>query len=174
MKKIQLIITPVFLLLFLLAGLQQINAQVVCYMSAKGQKQGQIKGDVVQKGVENTIAVYDFEYTVLSPRDPASGLPTGRTTHQPVTVSIPLSTASTLFYNSLVTNENLTQVSFVFMKGDQKYYTVTLTNASIGSMADSTVNGQEMVKISFAFQKIEQTSETDNVTAADDWESPMH
>ena len=48
------------------------------YLKMKGQKQGEIKGSVTQKGRENKIMVIAVNHEITSPRDPASGLPTGR------------------------------------------------------------------------------------------------
>jgi type VI secretion system secreted protein Hcp len=59
------------------------------YLSIKGQKQGDIKGAVTQKGREGKILVTDYTYSVLSPRDAATGLPTGKRQHQPMQVVVP-------------------------------------------------------------------------------------
>lgn len=45
------------------------------YLKLKGQKQGDIKGSVTQKGRENKIMVIAVSHEVVSPRDMASGLP---------------------------------------------------------------------------------------------------
>jgi type VI secretion system secreted protein Hcp len=47
------------------------------YLRLKGQKQGEIKGSVTQKGREGKILVIGAEHEVLSPRDASSGLATG-------------------------------------------------------------------------------------------------
>jgi type VI secretion system secreted protein Hcp len=56
------------------------------YLTIKGQRQGDIKGSVTQKGREGSILVHAYSCETLSPRDPASGLPTGKRTHEPVMI----------------------------------------------------------------------------------------
>jgi hypothetical protein len=50
------------------------------YVSAKGARLGQFKGEIASppKGFENKIPGLKFHYEVMSPRDPATGLPTGK------------------------------------------------------------------------------------------------
>ena len=56
------------------------------YLTLKGQKQGAIRGSVTQKGRENSILVHAFSNEILSPRDPATGLPTGKRMHKPFVI----------------------------------------------------------------------------------------
>ncbi|HZF48038.1 MAG TPA: type VI secretion system tube protein Hcp, partial [Polyangiaceae bacterium] len=53
------------------------------YLKLKGQTQGEIKGSVTQKGREGKIMVIAVSHEIMSPRDPASGLPTGKRMHKP-------------------------------------------------------------------------------------------
>jgi len=48
------------------------------YLVLSGQKQGPINGTVTEKGREKSIAITGFSHSIVSPRDPQSGLPTGR------------------------------------------------------------------------------------------------
>jgi type VI secretion system secreted protein Hcp len=57
------------------------------YLSVVGQKQGDIKGSVTQKGREGKIMVIAFTHEIVCPRDPASGIPTGKRIHKPLTTS---------------------------------------------------------------------------------------
>ena len=57
------------------------------YLKLKGQKQGDIKGSVTQKGREGKIMVIAASHDVLSPRDAASGLPTGKRMHKPFVIT---------------------------------------------------------------------------------------
>ncbi|HVK67514.1 MAG TPA: type VI secretion system tube protein Hcp, partial [Polyangium sp.] len=41
------------------------------YLRLKGQKQGEIKGSVTQKGRENSIMIIAVSHEIMSPRDPA-------------------------------------------------------------------------------------------------------
>src|SRR5215831_19835969 len=53
-------------------------------MTVHGHKQGDFKGDIITGRAGNLINVVAYQYSVASPRDPASGLPTGRRQHRPV------------------------------------------------------------------------------------------
>ena len=53
------------------------------YLKLKGQKSGEIKGSCPQKGRENKIMVIAVSHEIVSPRDAASGLPTGKRMHKP-------------------------------------------------------------------------------------------
>ena len=57
------------------------------YLKLKGQKQGEIKGSVTQKGREDKIMVIAVSHEIISPRDPASGLPTGKRMHKPFVIT---------------------------------------------------------------------------------------
>ena len=81
------------------------------YLKLKGQKQGTIKGSVTQKGREGKIAVIAVTHEIISPRDAASGLPTGKRMHKPFVITKvitkKLDKSSPLLYNALVNNENI-------------------------------------------------------------------
>src|SRR5947209_16426326 len=99
------------------------------YLTLTGQKQGQIKGSITQKGREGSIAVYAINHEILSPRDVASGLPTGKRQHKPFTITKELDKSTPLLFKVLVTNENLTEVVLKFFAPsaagmEVNYYTV--------------------------------------------------
>jgi type VI secretion system secreted protein Hcp len=57
------------------------------YLKLTGKTQGEIKGSNTQKGREDQIMVIGYNHEVVSPRDAASGLPTGKRQHKPLTVT---------------------------------------------------------------------------------------
>ena len=157
------------------------------YLTLAGQKQGPINGSVTQKGRENSILVHGFDVQVSSPRDPTSGLPTGKRVHSPVVIVKEIDKASPLLWNALVNNENLTtwvlRVWAPTLTGVEKsqIYTITLTNASIASMdeamADNAVPANATLplreQVTFTYQKITWTWTDGGLTASDDWQSPV-
>jgi type VI secretion system secreted protein Hcp len=157
------------------------------YLTIKGQKQGDIKGGVTEKGREGSILVHAYDCEILSPRDPSSGLPTGKRTHEPVTIVKEVDRSSPQLWAALVNNENLTQWRLDFWSAgpakeaaEKLIYSVSLVNASIVSihefMDDNQVPAQATLplqnEITFTYQKIEWTWTDGGITASDDWETP--
>ena len=155
------------------------------YLKLKGQKQGEIKGSVTQKGRENKIMVIAVSHEIVSPRDSASGLPTGKRMHKPFVITKELDKASPLLYNVLVNNENVQEWELQFWQpsatgAEKQHYTVKLTNANIASMSFRMANNKhpdlmkfaEYEEIAFTYQKIEWTWMDGGITAMDDWEAP--
>jgi type VI secretion system secreted protein Hcp len=114
------------------------------YISVKGARQGAFKGEVLQKGFETKIAGLKFRYELVSPRDPASGLPTGKRQHKPVTLTKEWGAASPQLFEALVTNEVLPEVVIDFVGVDPKTggmtlsHSIKLTNAGIADISQST------------------------------------
>ena len=139
-------------------------------MTIQGQKQG------VFPGTKGVIGGLRFSYLVKSPRDPASGLPTGKRMHTPVVFTKPLGTASPQIFSAMVHNENLS-VAITVPGGDGGLgYRIKLTNANLAEVKQYTelVNGVVTIleDVSFTFQKIEVLDVGTGVLADDDWESP--
>jgi len=161
------------------------------YMKLKGQKQGEIKGSVTQKGRENMIMVIAVSHEIVSPRDAASGLPTGKRMHKPFVITKELDKSSPLLYSALVNNENISELEVQFWspqvggaaKGagtETQHYTVKLTNANIASIGFRMLNNKnpeltryaEYEEVAFTYQKIVWTWKQGGIEAQDDWEAP--
>ena len=161
------------------------------YLNLKGQKQGEIKGSVTQKGREGKIAIIAVSHEIISPRDPASGLPTGKRMHKPFVVTKELDKSSPLLYNSLVNNENIPDWQLQFWTpqikaatgggNEVQHYTVKLTNANIASIAFRMANNKhpdlmkfaEYEEVAFTYQKVGLTWNDGGISAEDDWETPI-
>jgi len=163
------------------------------YLKLKGQKTGDIKGSVTQKGREGSIAIIAVDHEIISPRDAASGAPSGKRMHKPIVVTKELDMSSPLLYNVLVQNENIptwelnfwtTQVGndrTTSVGSETQHYTIKLTNASIASVHFRMANNKhpdlmkfnEYEEVAFVYQKIEWTWVKGGITAMDDWEAPM-
>ncbi len=161
------------------------------YLKLKGQKQGDIKGSVTQKGREGSIMVIAVSHEVVSPRDAASGLPTGKRQHKPFVITKELDKSSPLLYNALCNNENISEWQLQFWSpqlsaatgvGQEKqHFTVKLTNANIASIDFRMANNKhpelmkfaEYEEVAFTYQKIEWTWNEGGITAMDDWEAPV-
>ena len=161
------------------------------YLKLKGQKQGEIKGSVTQKGRENKIMVIAVSHEIISPRDAASGLPTGKRMHKPFVITKELDKSTPLLFAALCTNENISEWELQFWTPqlratsgtgtEVQHYTVKLTNANIASISFRMANNKhpdlmkfsEYEEIAFTYQKIEWTWNDGGITAGDDWESPL-
>ena len=160
------------------------------YLKLKGQKQGDIKGSVTQKGREDKIMVIAVSHEIISPRDPASGLPTGKRMHKPFVITKELDKATPLLYNALVNNENVSDWELQFWTPQIKaqtgvgvevqHYSVKLINANVASIHFQMPNNKhpdlmkfnENEQIAFTYQKIIWTWNDGGITAEDDWEAP--
>ena len=156
------------------------------YLKLTGKTQGEIKGSVTQSGREDSIMVIGFNHEVVSPRDAASGLPTGKRQHKPITITKEIDKASPLLMNVLVNNETVTKWELRFWQPsptgqEVQHYTVDLENASIASIRAEMLNNKypentqhkEREHISFCYQKITWTWMDGGITASDDWETPV-
>jgi type VI secretion system secreted protein Hcp len=157
------------------------DAALNAYLKIKGSKTN-VVGSVIQKGREGSTLVTATTHEIVSPRDPASGLPTGKRMHKPFTVTAEVDKATPLLYKMMTQNENLTEVELRFWRAsptgaEQQFYTVKLTNASISNIRyvqpsttqAETRTQQEYVEVAFTYQKIEWTWTDGGVTAVDDW-----
>jgi type VI secretion system secreted protein Hcp len=156
------------------------------YLKLKGQKQGEIKGSVTQKGREGKIMVIAVSHDIVSPRDAASGLPTGKRMHKPFVITKELDKSSPLLYNALVNNENIQEWELNFWQpsatgAEKQHYTIKLTNANIASIDFRMANNKhpdlmkfnEYEEVAFTYQKINWTWIDGGISAEDDWESPV-
>jgi len=156
------------------------------YLKMTGAKQGDIKGSVTQKGREDTIMVIAVHHEIVSPRDPASGLPTGKRMHKPLVITKELDKASPLLYNVLTNNEDLTKWELKFFQpsatgAEKQHYTITLEHANIASINFVMANNKvpelmkfaEYEEVAFTYRKITWTWVDGGITASDDWETPV-
>jgi len=155
------------------------------YLTLAGKKQGNIVGPVTQKGREGSILVHAFDHSVVSPRDPASGLPTGKRMHKPLNILKEIDKTSPLLRTALVNNETITAFELKFwtlvsINGVEKQnYTIRLINASIASISEAMFDNEDpnlqkfplRENVSFTYQKIEWIWVDGNVIASDDWEA---
>jgi len=160
------------------------------YLKMKGQKQGDFKSNVTQKGREGLIMVIAVDHSIVAPRDAASGLSTGKRMHKPLGITKVTDPTTPLLYNALVHNENIPTFKLDFYTTQQtnrqestgvewNYFTIELTNASICSGDFRMLNNknpelmryEEYEQWGFVYQKIQWTYQKGGQTAIDDWEA---
>jgi len=156
------------------------------YMRLTGEVQGEIKGSVTQAGREDSIMVIGCSHSVKSPRDAASGLPTGKRQHKPFIVTKELDKSTPLLYNVLTNNENIPSLEIQFWRPSRTgkefhFFSVELVNANVAGIRSEMLNNRypenmqhkEREHISFTYQKITQRFEDGGIMSEDDWETPV-
>lgn len=155
------------------------------YATVVGARQGTFKAEGAQAGLgKGKIPGVAFGYGVKVPHDAASGAAAGKRQHQPVSFTKEWGASSPQFYQAAYANEVLTTVTFEFtvvgVDGKELTdHTIKLTNATIteieqsvqmGEAGGPVVDSRDLQTISFAFQKIDITSNTGGTEAIDDWQ----
>jgi len=156
------------------------------YLSLKGKTQGDIKGSVTQKGRDGKIMIIATSHEIISPKDAASGLSTGKRQHKPYKLIKEKDKSSPLLYNVLVNNEQVVSWKLEFWRpsatgAEHQYYTVELANAHVASIREVMPNNKhpDLMKfetyeeIAFTYQKITWTWMDGGITSQDDWEAPV-
>jgi type VI secretion system secreted protein Hcp len=152
------------------------KTQGVIHMTAKGAQQGDIEGESTLKGSEKSMVCLGFSHEIVSPRDPASGLPTGKRQHKPIVVVKRIDKASPLLQGAMVRNENLQNVTLKFFQnqpsgGVSNLFTIKLTNASISRRTQEFPN---LESLEFVYQRIEWIHVPSGSSTIDDWETPIN
>jgi type VI secretion system secreted protein Hcp len=158
---------------------------IQAYVKIKGTKQGQFKGESVQKTGAGTgqIPVIRFNSVATAPRDAASGQASGKRQWQPIRLTKQWGAASPQLVQALSTNEQLPSVVFEFYRPDpagkqQLHYRITLRNAAVTSISSSLdltlpagapYAGHELEDVELTFQSITVEDLSDKMTATDDW-----
>ncbi len=167
------------------ARAQSSAANSTMYMSLSGIKSGVIAGEVTLKGHEGEHSLLAYSHEIVVPRDPSTGLPTGRRQHQPFRVVKLLNRASPLLLNILANNETLTTVTIDVWSPsttgtEVKVLTYTLTNASLVSVRPWRPNKSDGAaasyppaeELAFTYRAITVTYPATGASAQDDWSTP--
>lgn len=94
----------------------------------------------------------DIAYEVITARDAASGMASGRRQHKPVTLTAEIGDWSVKLYQAMETNELLKSVAIELGAG----HALTLKNAHVSSMRLGTdANGKIVQEVSFFGQTFE-------------------
>jgi type VI secretion system secreted protein Hcp len=148
---------------------------------------GEIQGSCTLPGREGNIVAYSFGHNITSPRDPASGLPTGKRQHSPLKILKEIDQSSPLLYKALCLNQTLTKVKLKFYRinnqtgQEELYFTIELMNATIASITPSFPTAflsqndsyRHMETVAFCYQKITWTWVDGGIEHYDDWEAPV-
>jgi type VI secretion system secreted protein Hcp len=161
---------------------KELEMALNAYLKLTGQKTGPIKGSVTLKGREGTIMVIAVDHELSSPRDPSSGLLSGKLLHKPIRIRKEVDRSSPLLYQVLTMNENLTGWELQFWRPtptgtEVNHYTMRLTNANLANIEFHMPNTKdpdlqrytEFEEVSFIYQRIEWTWTEGGITAYAEW-----
>lgn len=158
-------------------------------VSVKGQKQGVLSvdpgfKDQPGKAATHQFAILEFAFATRSPRDAASGLPTGKRMHEPVRFVKELGPSTPQLYAALCNNESLTEVVFDCYGQDSAgktvlAHSVTLTKANAAEVDYRMLNTKnpkltqfkESVQVALTFERVDWQGPGGHA-AGDTWEAP--
>jgi type VI secretion system secreted protein Hcp len=156
------------------ASAQNISCAVVGAVQGPFQTNHGVGGDTKQ------IPVLFLTEEISVPIDPATGAPTGRRLHSPLTIIKNLDPSSIQFFQAAATSETLESVTCTLYRGrgdgaTRAYFKIVLTNAVIvvykdaGDGVNGDAHGDEHERISFTYQRIALSDLESNTTALDNW-----
>jgi type VI secretion system secreted protein Hcp len=155
------------------------------HLTMTGENQGNIEGSCEMQGREGTILVEGMTHEVTIPRDPQTGLATGKRIHGPLTITKVYDKSSPKLYQALVTGEHMKSVTVKWYRispqgQEEHYFTHVLEDAIIVSVKPwmpncldpKTESFTHMEDVSFTYKKIKWTWEVDGIEAEDSWLAP--
>lgn len=117
----------------------QADAALMAYLYLKGQKSGEVRGGVTQKGREGSIAVIAMQQASKMPL--AGGMPAGKVNVGQIVVTKEVDKSSPIMRQMLNSNETIAMASIKFwtpqiraatgVGSEVQHYTINLTNARI-------------------------------------------
>jgi len=156
-----------------------------CHLEVEGENQGPIQGSCEMEGREDTILVYAMNHDIHIPRDPQTGLASGKRIHGPLTIVKEYDKATPKLYQALCTGEHMTNVTIKWYRIDpagseEHYFTHTLEDAIVVEMKpympmaflSENEPYRHMEEVCFTYRKIKWTWEPDGIEAEDDWTVP--
>jgi type VI secretion system secreted protein Hcp len=160
------------------------HAALNAYMYMIGEKHGQVKGSITQKGREDSIMIIAFEQTTKMEMG-AAAMATGRRSVGPIIITKEKDRSSPILREMLNTNENIKEVSIRFWSPSAsgkeiQDYTVKLTKARIVSMKTVMLNNKipsnmqlrEYEEIAIVYGRAEWTWMDGGILAVEDASSP--
>jgi type VI secretion system secreted protein Hcp len=84
------------------------------FIKTTGMKQGIFRGEALVKGKETFAEIKSFSFEEMAPRDPSSGMPTGKRILKPIVINKNFGNSSTQYLSALSTSEILKEVRIEF------------------------------------------------------------
>ena len=148
------------------------------------------KGSSKMKGHEGDIEVIAMSHEIVSPRDAASGLASGKRQHKPFIIEIEANRIFPMLQQALCRNDTVKTAKFSFYQNrkadlvgsasalEVNCYDIDLVNATICSTELVMLNNKNpdlmkyefKTRVAFTYQKITWTWKEGGITSEDDWE----
>jgi type VI secretion system secreted protein Hcp len=155
------------------------------HMEATGKNQGKIQGSCDMQGREGTMLIYGMEHNVHIPRDPQTGLASGKRVHGPLKILKEFDKASPKLYQALCTGEHFTDVTIKWYRIDptgkeEHYFSHKLEDAIVVEIRPyvpvvflpENEPYRHMEEVSFTYSKIKWVWECDGIESEDSWKAP--
>jgi type VI secretion system secreted protein Hcp len=154
------------------------------HLELEGENQGGIEGNCDMEGREGTILVFAMNQEIHIPRDPQSGLPSGKRIHGPLTIVKEFDKASPKLYQALCTGEHLKAVLKWYRidpsGSEEHYFTHTLDEAIVVSIKpympiaflEENEPYRHMEEVCMTYKKIKWAWEPDGIESEDSWAVP--
>lgn len=149
------LIGSIVIALIALPGALVTEAHAAAYL-----KLGDIKGEATDDGHKEWIIIQSFGQGIDQERDAASGLPTGKRQHKPLTITKEVDKSSPLLMQSLTTGTPIRAARIEFVRtGEQdRYYRVFLKNLIVTSYESVENPGQAQTEtFSLNYEEIKWT-----------------
>jgi type VI secretion system secreted protein Hcp len=150
------------------------------YLTITGGSQGDIRGDVTQRGREGMIMIIGWSHEIVSAIDSA-GQPSRRQ-HRPFVVTKEIDSSTPKLQLAHTRNENLREVVLRAWRpsrsgAEEQYFTITLTNAKIVGIRMEMLNNKypenmqhkEREHVSFTYQQISHRIEDGGIESESAW-----
>lgn len=155
------------------------------FLSITGKTQGKIEGSCAIAGHVGKILVQAELNDVKIPRNPQTGLPSGKRVHEPFTLTKEIDKSSPKILQALTSGEQLSEVLLEYTRissagKEELYYTIKLENAIAVSVKKWVPNCLDKSKesyghmedVSFSYEKVTWSFTTDGIEADDSWLAP--
>jgi len=144
-----------------------------------------IEGEVTLKGREGWIELQSFSWGIVSPRDAASGLPTGKRQHKPITIVKEIDKATPLLFMGCCQGTHIKEAKLMMYRTNNQgqevlYCVITLHDVMIssfsvidddddGDAATERIPSRPAEQLSFTYSSITVADPVSSKEYTDDW-----
>jgi type VI secretion system secreted protein Hcp len=123
-------------------------------------------------GEELSFPVLTLAHEIISPRDAASGLPTGKRQHKPFSITKQVDKSSPALFKACIEGEPLNVEITTFLRRGGRYVpivTTRLDNAFIATIGPQSADDRPTEEVAFYYNKISFSYAETGTTVEDFW-----